>query len=100
MKSTSVFKHQCLGNFVDFKKDFGMQKMFRFVVATLTLATLCSFSGVGNAAQDVVFGQVASQTNPASAANAKGLVVGIQTYFAKINASGGIAGQQAQAGDA
>ena len=71
-----------------------MKKMVPSVVATLILATLCSFSGVGNAAQDVVFGQVASQTNPASTANAKGLAVGIQTYFAKINASGGVAGNK------
>jgi hypothetical protein len=76
-----VFKHQCLGNFVDFKRDFGMKKIFSPVVITLFLATLCSFSGAGNAAQEVIFGQVASQTNPASAANAKGLAVGLLGFL-------------------
>lgn len=35
---------------------------------------------------DLVFGQVASQTNPTSAANAKGMAAGIQAYFDKVNA--------------
>lgn len=69
-----------------------MKKISSCIAATLTLVTLCSFSAIGHTAQEVVFGQIASQTNPASSANAKGLVVGIQTYFAKINAKGGIAG--------
>lgn len=71
-----------------------MKKMFLRVLHTLTLTTLCAFSNGGNAAQDVVFGQVASQTNLASAANAKGLAVGIQAYFDKVNANGGIAGNK------
>ena len=69
-----------------------MKKRFGAIAATLALATLSSFSTIGNAAQEVVFGQIASQTNSASAANAKGLAVGIQTYFAKVNAKGGIGG--------
>src|SRR3989442_4891877 len=66
--------------------------MVSCVVTIMSLASIYSLSSVAHAAQDVVFGQIASQTNPASAANAKGLVVGIQTYFAKVNAKGGIAG--------
>jgi branched-chain amino acid transport system substrate-binding protein len=69
-----------------------MKKLTSRIVAMLSLVTLYSISVVGHAAQEVVFGQIASQTNPASAANAKGLVVGIQTYFDKVNAKGGIAG--------
>lgn len=69
-----------------------MKKIVSCVVTIMSLATLYSLSNVAHAARDVVFGQIASQTNPASAANAKGLVVGIQTYFATVNAKGGIAG--------
>ena len=68
--------------------------MFSRAVPALSLAVLGVFSSVGHAAQEVVFGQIASQTNPASAANAKGLAVGIQAYFDKVNANGGIAGNK------
>lgn len=71
-----------------------MKKISSPLLARILLAALCSCSSAGHAAQDIVFGQVASQTNPASAANAKGLAVGIQAYFAKINAKGGIAGNK------
>jgi ABC-type branched-subunit amino acid transport system substrate-binding protein len=71
-----------------------MKKMFSRGVSAFSLAALCSWSGAGHAAQDVVFGQVASQTNPASAGNAKGLAMGIQVYFDKVNANGGIAGNK------
>lgn len=42
----------------------------------------------------MTFGQIASQTNPASAANAKGMAAGIQAYFDKVNSSGGIDGNR------
>ena len=71
-----------------------MNTMFSRILPPLALALLCSFSMPGTAAQDVIFGQVASQTNPASAANAKGLAVGIQAYFDKVNAGGGIVGNK------
>lgn len=71
-----------------------MNTMLSRILPTLALALLCSFSMPGTAAQDVIFGQVASQTNPASAANAKGLAVGIQAYFDKVNAGGGIVGNK------
>lgn len=45
-------------------------------------------------AADVVFGQIASTTHPASKANAESLTVGIQAYFSLINAKGGINGKQ------
>lgn len=45
-------------------------------------------------AQDVVFVQIASQTNSASKDNAKGVAVGIQAYFDAINAKGGIQGRK------
>jgi len=43
---------------------------------------------------ELVFGQIASQTNPTSAANAKGMAVGIKTYFDKINAGGTLQGNK------
>ncbi|WP_114970306.1 ABC transporter substrate-binding protein [Rhodoferax ferrireducens] len=71
-----------------------MKKMFSSIVPALFLSMLCGFSVPGHAAQEIVFGQIASQSNPASAANAKGLAVGIQVYFDKVNANGGIAGNR------
>jgi len=45
-------------------------------------------------AEDVVFVQIASQTNPASKDNARGLAVGIQAYFDAVNAKGGVQGRK------
>ncbi len=58
-------------------------------------ALLCSLACTLAAhAQDVVFVQIASQTNPASKDNAKGMAVGIQAYFDAVNAKGGIQGHK------
>jgi branched-chain amino acid transport system substrate-binding protein len=46
------------------------------------------------AAADVVFGQIASLSNPASTSNAKGLITGVQACFETINAHGGIHGNK------
>jgi branched-chain amino acid transport system substrate-binding protein len=46
------------------------------------------------AAADVVFGQIASLSNPASTSNAKGLITGVQACFDSINARGGIHGNK------
>jgi branched-chain amino acid transport system substrate-binding protein len=46
------------------------------------------------AAADVVFGQIASLSNPASTANANGLMVGAKACFDSINARGGINGNK------
>jgi len=43
---------------------------------------------------ELVFGQVASQTNPTSAANAKGMAAGIQAYFDKVNAGSTLQGNK------
>jgi len=43
---------------------------------------------------DLVFGQVASQTNPTSVANAKGMATGIQVYFDKVNAGNTLQGNK------
>jgi branched-chain amino acid transport system substrate-binding protein len=43
---------------------------------------------------DLIFGQVASQTNPTSAANAKGMAAGIQAYFDKVNAGNTLQGNK------
>lgn len=61
---------------------------------TLT-ALLCGLVLACSAqAEDVVFVQIASQTNPASKDNAKGMAVGIQAYFDAVNAKGGIQGNK------
>ena len=53
---------------------------------------LCAGGPAG--AADVVFAQIASQSNPASMDNAKGLTTGIQVYFQTLNAKGGVNGNQ------
>jgi len=45
-------------------------------------------------AAELVFGQVASLSNPTSASNARGLVAGISACFETINAKGGINGHK------
>src|SRR5262245_65643375 len=44
-------------------------------------------------AQDLLIGQVSSQTSPVTAVNAKGLYDGMTVYFSQINAQGGIDGR-------
>ena len=45
-------------------------------------------------AQDLLVGQVSSQTSPVTAVNARGLFTGINVYFSHINAKGGIRGRK------
>ncbi|HET7200451.1 MAG TPA: ABC transporter substrate-binding protein [Burkholderiales bacterium] len=45
-------------------------------------------------AQDLLVGQVAALTNPATTANAKGIQAGIKTYFDYVNATGGVGGHK------
>jgi branched-chain amino acid transport system substrate-binding protein len=67
----------------------------RFTTSAITAIAFLSLPGFSYAT-DLVFGQVASQTNPASIANAKGMAIGIQAYFDKVRQHP--AGPQAQAG--
>jgi len=64
----------------------------RVALATLVaVVSLLVFSAAH--AQDLLVGQVASQTSPVTAANAKGMAIGLQTYFDYINAQGGVSGR-------
>lgn len=63
---------------------------FNTTLAALVISAL----PIASHANDLVFGQVASQTNPTSAANAKGMAVGIQAYFDKINAGSTLHGNK------
>jgi len=58
--------------------------------AFLTLLFWCGATAAG----DVVFGQIASISNPASTTNATGLMVGAKACFESINAQGGIRGNK------
>ncbi len=44
-------------------------------------------------AQDLVVGQVASQTSPVTAANSKGMFIGMKAYFDYANSQGGVHGR-------
>jgi branched-chain amino acid transport system substrate-binding protein len=70
-----------------------MFKTVCYVVPALILTASAGLSVTAHAG-DVLFGQIASHSNPASAANARGLSVGIRAYFDRINASGGIGGNK------
>jgi ABC-type branched-subunit amino acid transport system substrate-binding protein len=65
-----------------------------FSCKTLTALAGCLTLALAAHAEDVVFVQIASQTNPASKDNAKGMAVGIQAYFDAVNAKGGIQGNK------
>jgi branched-chain amino acid transport system substrate-binding protein len=45
-------------------------------------------------AQDLLIGQAAALTNPATQANAKGIQAGFQVYFKYVNEHGGVGGRQ------
>ena len=45
-------------------------------------------------AEELVIAQVASQTNPSSASNARGLYAGLTAGLAAVNAQGGVGGKQ------
>lgn len=63
-------------------------------LSSLCLAASLSYWCGPVAAADVVFGQIASLANPASTANAKGLMVGVKACFDSINARGGVNGNK------
>lgn len=65
----------------------------RFITPALAALVVLAAPVCSHAA-DLVFGQVASQTNPASAANAKGMAIGIQAYFDKVNAGDTLQGNK------
>jgi branched-chain amino acid transport system substrate-binding protein len=62
-----------------------------FLCALLALAA--GVSPITAPAAELVFGQIASLSNPTSASNARGLVAGISACFETINAKGGINGR-------
>src|SRR5688572_2678665 len=45
-------------------------------------------------AQDLLIGQVSSQTSPVTAMNAKGLFAGFNVYLEHVNAQGGVSGRK------
>ncbi len=53
----------------------------------IVLIAVAALSGAPLAhGQDLVVGQVASQTSPVTAANSKGMYTGMKTYFNYVNA--------------
>jgi branched-chain amino acid transport system substrate-binding protein len=63
------------------------------IFLSMACGLFLSESGPAGAA-DVVFAQIASQSNPASTANAQGLTTGIRVYFESLNAKGGVNGNK------
>lgn len=61
------------------------------VVAVVALAVLALSPA---RAQDILIGQVSSQTSPVTAMNAKGLFAGFNVYLEHINAQGGVNGRK------
>jgi branched-chain amino acid transport system substrate-binding protein len=69
-----------------------MKTVRRYRIALL--AAILGVAAQAAHASELVFGQVASLTNPTSASNAKGLVAGISACFETINAKGGVNGHK------
>jgi len=63
----------------------------RITGTIFALALLAASSAV---AQDLLIGQAAALTNPATQANAKGIQTGFQVYFKYVNEHGGVGGRQ------
>src|SRR6185503_15240733 len=58
-------------------------------IAPLTLAlVLGALAAPSAGGQDLLIGQVSSQTSPVTSVNAKGLFVGVNVYFSHVNAQG------------
>jgi branched-chain amino acid transport system substrate-binding protein len=62
-------------------------------IPPLALALTLNTLAMPSAAQDLLIGQVSSQTSPITAINAKGLYAGLNAYFAYVNAQGGVGGR-------
>jgi len=66
-----------------------------FPVVPLAVAFLLGLSALRPAlGEDLLVGQAAAISNPATTANAKGLQAGIKTYFDYVNATGGVGGNK------
>ncbi len=67
----------------------------RLRILPYALAAVSSMPAVPSThAQDILIGQVSSQTSPTLAANAKALYAGINVYFDHVNARGGVGGRK------
>jgi ABC-type glycerol-3-phosphate transport system substrate-binding protein len=64
-----------------------MNSRQRRVLRQAAIAVLSALAAPLAGAQDLVIGQVSSQTSPVTAMNAKGLYAGINVYFEHINAN-------------
>jgi branched-chain amino acid transport system substrate-binding protein len=62
-------------------------------MVTFLLAVAAAALAWPACAQDLVVGQVASQTSPVTAANSKGMYTGMKAYFDAVNAQGGVNGR-------
>ena len=61
----------------------------------LAAALACGFFvATPSIGQELLVGQVAALTNPATTANAKGIQAGIRAYFDHVNAQGGVGGRK------
>lgn len=58
-----------------------------------TFFALSLLAAAGASAQDLLIGQAAALTNPATTANAKGIQTGFQVYFKYVNEHGGVGGR-------
>src|SRR5262252_8057089 len=61
----------------------------------LAAAYACGFLvATPSIGEELIVGQVAALSNPATTANAKGIQAGMQAYFAHVNAQGGVGGRK------
>src|SRR5262245_60561845 len=60
----------------------------------LAAAFFLSVCGTPTVGQELLVGQVAALSNPATTANAKGIQAGMKAYYEAVNAQGGVAGRK------
>ena len=66
-------------------------------LVTFSVTLVSAFTAIAAApaaAQEVLVGQVGSQTNIVTGANGRGMNIGINAYFSSVNAQGGVNGKQ------
>lgn len=71
-----------------------MNPLFSRLVTPIMMTLSLCIAPLSGWAGDVEFGQIASQTNPASVSLSKNMALGIQVYFNKVNANGGVQGSK------
>jgi branched-chain amino acid transport system substrate-binding protein len=90
--TSGIFNAQIRLTFFPWEEEKMASTRFRILACSLAFPGALAIQPAR--AQDLLIGQVSSQTSPVTAVNAKGLFVGFNVYLSHINAKGGIDGRK------